>query len=476
MWRALSAPGALAALLGLGVVGQAADEPGLDLDRLTLGSAVQQALERNDRLIGALENEAQADLSLRLARAGFRPKMTPNILGSFGQSNVKNQTYRLDLSQKFTTGTELRATVGTSSDQNQLGNYYSTDTTFSLSQPLLKGFGRSVSRRSLSSAEARSSEVRRERVLAEQQVAIDVAGAYYRIVSQREMVSVSEKTLERSRQLLEASKAKLEAGKVSQLDVFRAEQLVAQAEGQLLDSQGAVEDAMDQLRVLLRRGPDYLFEVVDTIPETVDTSDVEGAVETALATRLELTSATEALLEAERSVAYNRNQLLPQFDLNLALTRRGVADSLRSSFGFDKFDFATFFAISMPVDRTPLSVQYYSARIDRDRRRREIENLKMRIVEQVRRAVRQVTRLTRSLDVATASLEFAEKEVEVASLRYQRGLSNNLDVVNAEETLLGARSRRIGLLAEIAVARLSLKAAVGTLDPRRDMLAETPAP
>lgn len=466
---------ALAALLAVAPSGAADDGAAPGPAPLTLGAAVRQALERNDRLIGVQENEAQADLSLRLARSGFRPKVTPNILGSFGQSDVKNQTYRVDLSQRFTTGTELHATVGTTSDRNQLGTYYSTDTTLSLSQPLLRGFGRNVSRRSLSSAEVRMADVRRERVLAEQQVAVEVAGAYYRIVGQLQMVTVSEKMLERSRQLLEASQAKLEAGKVSQLDVFRAQQLVAQAEGQWLDSQGAVEDAMDQLRILLRRGPEYDFAVVGTIPEVVEQLGREQAIEIALATRLELTTATEALAEAERNVSFNRNQLLPQFDLNLALTRRDVADSFRSSFKFDKFDLATFFAISMPVDRTPQTIQYYSARIERDRRRREIENLKMRIVEQVRRAVRQLTRLAKSLDVAAASVEFAEKEVEVAALRYQRGLSNNLDVVNAEEALLSARSRRIGLLAEMAVARLSLKAALGTLDPRRDVAPEEAA-
>jgi outer membrane protein TolC len=428
------------------------------------------ALSRNDRLITSSESIAQADLAERLARSGFHPKVTPNILGSFGQSDVTNQTYRLDVSQKLPTGTELRASVGTATDRNQLGTYYSTDTTFSISQPLLRGFGRNVARRSLTSAEVRAAQARRDRVTAEQQVTVEVASAYYRIVSQQEMVSVAEKALERSRELLEASKAKLEVGKVSQLDVFRAEQLVAGAETQALDAQAAVEDAMDQLRMLLRRGPEYQFGIEYVIPKVSERVDLDEAIETALATRLELTSATEALAEAERNVAYNRNQLLPQLDLNLALTRREVADSFKDSFALNHFDFATFFAISMPVDRTPQTIQYHSAQIERNRHRREMEMLRMRIVEEVRRAVRQMDRLIKGLAVARASEDFAEKEVEVATLRYQRGLSNNLDVVNAEQALMTARSRRIGLLAEMAVARLSLLNTLGTLDPRRDVV------
>jgi len=61
------------------------------------------------------------------------------------------------------------------------------------------------------------------------------------------------------------------------------------------------------------------------------------------------------------------------------------------------------------------------------------------------------------------------KECDVARFRYQRGLSNNLDLVNAETGLLAAEARRIGAIAELAVARLYLKAALGTLDPRKDV-------
>jgi outer membrane protein len=445
-----------------------------DVSILTLPEAIALALTQNDRLINMLDSVEQAQLSLRLARSNFRPKIVPNILGSFGQSDVSNQTYRVDVSQRFVTGTELRAGVGASTERNQLGTYYSTDTTLSLSQPLLRGFGRSVSRRALSSAEARALDIVREQRMSEQQVAVEVAAAYYRIVSQKMMVDVAQKTAERSRTLLGASEAKLEVGKVSQLDVFRARQLVAQADGQLLDAQAAVEEAMDQLRYLLGRGPEFLFDVKSDIPTGVETVTVEQAVETALAHRLELANAQHALAEASRLVAYNRNQLLPQLDLNLALTRRDVADSLRTAFKFDKLDFASFFTISMPVDRTPQTIEYHNALIERDRRRREINLLKMRIVESVRRAVRQQARVRQTLAVSEEAVEFAGKEVEVAALRYQRGLSNNLDVVNAEESWLSARSRRVSLLVELAIARLQLRVAMGILDPRQDFLPPTP--
>jgi len=42
-------------------------------------------------------------------------------------------------------------------------------------------------------------------------------------------------------------------------------------------------------------------------------------------------------------------------------------------------------------------------------------------------------------------------------------------VVSAEGNVLAAEGRRVGILAELAVARLSLRATLGTLDPRKDV-------
>jgi outer membrane protein TolC len=441
---------------------------------LTLTDAVAQAMTRNDRLAGYRDAEEQAELSERLARNAFRPKVTPNILGSFGRSDVSNQTYAVDLTQRLPTGTELRATVGTATERNQFGDYYNTDTTFSISQPLLRGFGRSAARRQLTSAEVRRAAASRQGAYQRQLVAVDVARAYYQIVTQEELAEVARRSLERSRRLRDASEAKLEAGRVSQLDVFRARQLVTQAEVQLLDAEAAVEDAKDQLRGLMGRDLDYEFEVDRRIPTVAERIAPETAIALALQRRPEVETAEAIAGDAEGAVAYARNQLLPQFDVNLALTRRETVDSFWDSFGLDNFQFATFFAISTPVDRTPQTIQYHTALIERDRARRDVRTVRLMVSSEARRAVRQHERLEKALEAAGASVEFAERELEVAQLRYERGLSNNLDVVNAEGNVLAAQSRRVSLLADLVVARLGLRATLGVLDLRIDLGVEDP--
>jgi outer membrane protein TolC len=256
--------------------------------------------------------------------------------------------------------------------------------------------------------------------------------------------------------------------------VFRAQQLVSQSEIQWLDAQSAVEDARDQLRFLIGRDSDEPFEVARDIPRIGTPVSAEEAVAIALEKRLDLQGALASAADAERAAAFSRNQLLPQVDVNLALTRRETAGSLGSSFGFDGFQFATFLTISMPVDRTPQQIEYQNALIERDRRTREIDTMRKRIGDDVRRVIRQQERTMRNLAAAETSVDIGRREVEVAQLRYERGLSNNLEVVTAEGNLLSIESRRIAALADSAVTNLALRATLGILEPLKDIVDPTP--
>lgn len=436
---------------------------------LTLSEAVGQALVANERSLAARDAVAQAQSGLAVARSTFLPQVVPNVFGSFGQSDVSNQTYGISLSQRFTTGTELKAVSGATSSRNQLGDFYTTDTTFLVTQPLLRGFG-SVTRQPLTLARSRIEETRRQQALTEHQVALDVASAYYAIVSGEKVVGITRAAAERASRLQAQATAKLKTGRVSQLDVLRATQLVGQAEIQKLDADAALDDAMDRLRVLVGRPLDYEFSVDGQIRTDVSVQpSVDEAVAAALGRRLELVSAREARQEAALSAAALQNRSRPQVDVNLALTRREVANSLRSSFGLDKFTVATFASISMPVVRTAEEAAYRNAIIQQEQREREITATEIRVAQEARRAVRQQERASQRLALARSEVNLAQTGVEIAALRHDRGLSNNLDLIAAESDLLSARSQEVAASVDLAMASLVLRAAMGILDARTDL-------
>jgi outer membrane protein TolC len=459
---------AIVAILVLPVPHAYAQQPALP-PQLSLAQAVQRALAENARLLAARDDVEQADLSHRLARSAFGPKLTPTVQGSFGRSEVSGQTYRMDFTQQFLTGTNVRGNLGAFSAQNQLGTFFSSDATVELRQPLLQGFGREATRFGLTQADFRVRDAGRQRVLTEQQVAIDVASAYYGVVAQSLALDVAQNALDRARELLAASRAKLTAGIVSQLDVARAEQFAAEGELQLVDARFGIEDAKDLLRTLLNVDAAYAFSVTPG-PLAPDPVLLPGdPVAIALANRVDYRSAAEAVAQAERAVAVARNRQRPQLDLSLLLTRRDTGDTFGSSFGLDDFDLTTFVGFSMPLDRTNEQIAERTTVLDLRQRQRDLETVERRVVQEVRRASRRQDRLQRQLQLTRTGVDFAAQELDVATLRYERGLANNLDMVNAESNLLAARNREINMLADLAVANLEVLAVLGRLDPRADI-------
>jgi outer membrane protein TolC len=65
-------------------------------------------------------------------------------------------------------------------------------------------------------------------------------------------------------------------------------------------------------------------------------------------------------------------------------------------------------------------------------------------------------------------VDVAEQQHRLATLRYQRGLASNFDVVEAEESLVLARSALVSLLARYQVERVDLLRTLGTLDVERE--------
>jgi outer membrane protein len=442
---------------------------------LTLRQAVAEALVRNDRVLDHADAAVQSELDVRIARSAFRPKIVPNVFGSFGQTDLASQHYRVDVTQRLTSGTEVRLGLGTSTAQIPGANgaddvrFYNADSTLSLTQPLLRGFGPAVARRTLSSAEFRQDAVDRQREVVRRQVAIETAGAYYQLVAQHAFVAVAHAAVARGRQLHEAAEAKLAAGLVSQLDVLRARQLHVDAENQLADATAGLDEARDTLSLVMGRDPGDLLTVDTEIPRVTGDVDEATAVATALFSRTELRNLADAATDATARLAVSRNQQLPQFDLNVALTRRQTASGFQDSFGLDRFRLATFFTVGMPLDRTAQSADVQRALIERGRIDRERAALTRRIEAEVRRELRQRDRLARAVAAAETSVDLSRQEAEVAQLRYDRGLSNNLDLIAAEGHLLAAEGRRIAALAQSAVQQLQLKAAMGVLDPLNDI-------
>jgi outer membrane protein TolC len=97
-------------------------------------------------------------------------------------------------------------------------------------------------------------------------------------------------------------------------------------------------------------------------------------------------------------------------------------------------------------------------------RKRNFEVLEDDFAREVRRAYRRLDALRRNHEIAEENERVAELQAEVARLRFEKGLSDNFNVVDAENLLNSARLLELDSRVSILLARLECLYSSGRLD------------
>jgi outer membrane protein TolC len=258
-------------------------------------------------------------------------------------------------------------------------------------------------------------------------------------------------------------------GLASKLDVFRAELQLSQAEDAAIFRREALELALDAFKFSLGLAPtdQVALEMVEPEYEPFGV-DVNALTETALRNRVEVREEQDRIHDAQRALSVSRQNLLPQLDLNLRYEERGIGDSLYDSFTFQDRAFNVFLSTSYPLDRSSENASYAFSQIDVSARRRNLKLVEYNVANEVRAAARNAERIGKSILLQERNIDFAEKQLRLATLRYQRGLASNFDIIDAENNLIQARSNYVSLVSDYHVSRMELKRVTGTLDIEKE--------
>jgi outer membrane protein TolC len=430
---------------------------------MSLAAAVRMALAQGFQLLDSADAVSASRWREKAAFADFYPSLTPLYQRGEGRS-----VFGIDFSQKLPfTGGSVTATGRYLTEPEADAPFpRSTDLRLVLTQPLLRGVGPNTTFFELTNARRALQGQQRSHELARQRTAVEVAAAFYAVIAQRQLLEVARQSLERTERLLKSSEARLEVGLASKLDVFRAELQAAQARDAMVRSQAALATSLERFRGLLALAPADPVE-----PEAAALPATDGAfeppqllVERALAERLELVEARDQVGDARRGAALAKQNLLPQVDLNLGVTQLGFGSSFGSAWRAGDRQVNVFLSASYPLPQASQKATRAVSLLELDARERAVRQREIQVEQEVRQALRELEQIRQSVELQRRAVEVAEQQRRLAVLRYQRGLGSNFDVVDAESSLVTARSALVQLLTSYAVARLDLKRVTGTLD------------
>lgn len=300
-----------------------------------------------------------------------------------------------------------------------------------------------------------------------QTVLADVAESYFAHLRNLRRLDVLDANIARARALLDLARNQFNAGVATQIDVTRAEAQVAQAEQARLQQ----VTVLFQSELLLKRLLDLdlagsmkleNFVVQRANPSLFAFSEQKTAFEK----RADFLAAQKALEQTKVNVRTATYQRLP----GLSLTGNyGVASA---NFDDDnkQEQWAIGLGVSVPVFDGLRAGADRRVALSRQRAQEfRVRNLELQISSELRLAVQDAGSRNAQIEVAEKSLRLAQEELRLAQQRYQQGVADNREVVEAQNRLAIADDNYVEAIFQYNLSRVELARSKGDV---RAVLAE----
>lgn len=381
-------------------------------------------LEQNRALLRA------ADEDVAISMAALRPIL--NFTGSVGRNFSK-----------------------TTLNSNLLTDTASTTATVGISMDLVLYDG-GQSKLATEAAKENVLATRARLISLEQNVLLRAVQAFMNVRRTVETVALRQSNVRLITQELRAAKDRFDVGEITRTDVALAEARLAAARSALAAAEGGLISAQEEYRAAVGRKPGNLRSPKN-LPKTA--SSVEKAKAIAVRNHPDMEAVQHDVAAAElnvsRAEAAMRGTIRLRGGLNQSNNRTSGASTSSGSLSLEG---------SVPIYQGGrLTALHRQAAARRDAARSGLHITRHQLAQGVGNAYAQ-------LRVSAASREASERQIRAATVAFRGvreeanvGSRTTLDVLNAEQELLDARSGLIGVQTDQFIAAYSVLASMGLL-------------
>lgn len=307
----------------------------------------------------------------------------------------------------------------------------------------------------------------RQRLQLEGQVIDD----YYDLVQSVRELEIEEQRLAQSRANLELAQRKFEVGLIAEVEALRLQVEMLQAEATYDQAQTDIELRRDLLRETLGLDVWAPLEIDTEVQYEIHPIDAQRTLEIGLARRTDMKRAEifEEINELNLEDTRRRNGINATFGANVSMQGRGPEISAVSD-NFERNRWGVDLQITLPlIDSGQRQASISQARIALEQSRLGREQQRRLIIQQVRDATRRVHEAERQIDLRQAALEFAQRTYDVEQSRFELGLADSQQLLQAQGNLTQARINAlaavIGYQRQLKNVRLATMAELKELAP-----------
>ncbi len=406
---------------------------------LTLDQALHMGLRFNLAALTETATVMQAEGQRRVAKSDLLPNLNTGLTEEFEQINLRTLgvlTNEFPLTARFNffdaRAARLQQVV---LDITKLDNFHGATANFQASVQAAKN--------------------------ARDLVVLAVGGAYLQLLETEARVQAAAAQVRSSEALAKQAKDRFDAGLAARIDASRS-QVQQQSEQQRLRSlQADFDNQRLRLARIIGLPLGQAFTLSDSYafsPQTTFTLD--SALQQAFKTRSDLSAAASGVHAADEELKAAHAERLPRLNINADFGAAGLTPSHEVGGVFTVAG-----TLSIPLyegGRIRGDVEQAEAAVKQ--RRAELEDTRGQIDQDVRQAFINLNAAADQVNIARSNVDLAHQTLAQSSDRFAAGITDTVEVVQAEQAVVQADDDYITAVFQHNLAKVALARAMGNAE------------
>jgi len=288
-------------------------------------------------------------------------------------------------------------------------------------------------------------------------VTLTVGNGYLEIIEASSRIEAQEAQVRNARALYDRAVDQVQAGTAPRIDATRTEVQLHTEEYNLSVARNNFEVAKLALGRAIGLPLGQQFELTDTLPYSdIDPLGVDDALQIAYKSRSDLRAALDSQKAAAQTLSAAKGERYPTVAAN------GDYGDIGQTFGHSHGDFTFQAGIKIPLfTGGRIKGDITQAEAELRQRRAEAENIRGQIDQDIRTAFLNLNAAKEQVAVAKQNVELANESLGRSKDRFTSGVTDSVEVVQAEQALASANDQYITGLYNHNFAKLSLARALG---------------
>lgn len=455
--------------------------------KLTLAEAVALATARNRDYQRQKESLYLSALDLTLFRHNFATKWFGTFDGTYSRNDADESLTaggEVGLSRLLEDGTQISTSIAsdwlrylTGDPRESLGSVLSA----TISKPLLRGAGKDVVMENLTQAERNVLYQIRTFSRYRKTFVVSIVSDYYRVLQALDRVKNAESNYKSLQLAYDQSNLKAMAGRLDMFEADQTKQQMLDARDNLAGAERAYQQALDTFKIRLAIPTDASIELDPNALEILSTMEVsepefnvDDAIQTALALRLDLATIRDQVDDARRKIKVSENALKADLNIIARANVDSTPDRQAGRLRFNDGSYSIGAQVDLPFDRKSERNNYRESLITLIQRQRDYEDGIDNVKLDVRNNYRSLVESAQRYKIQLLSLELAKERVKSTSLLFQAGRVQTRDVLESQNALLSAQNATTSTLVDYNIAKLSFYRDIEVLSVKPDGLWQLP--